>query len=298
MGRRPRGPLPAWKPRTARQKAILADLIARYEQHYDEGTLDRGGRGMFYDLRPNGMGNGATYRKPDSDHPIKPRPGVPGFGPMEVHPGAVQEVLVLARRAGIIDEDWVADTRAPAAMGTSYDRSAEATADLIAGMVEDAREHFKLNPQRFQPVWIEVLCEAEDLQPRLSRVAGRAGVLVYSGAGFDGLKGKLEFADRALARDVPTAVLQVGDLDLDGENIYNAADEDAIAWAEAGTDGDCPLRFQRLALTVEQATEPDLLDEDGKAEVDGLPVPVMNTILAAAIEALQDPAGRAPAREM
>ena len=87
-------------------------------------------------------------------------------------------------------------------------------------------------------------------------------------------------------------VLQVGDLDVHGENIYNAAAEDAIAWAKAETDGDCPLRSQRLALTVEQATKHDLLDADGKAEVDGLPVPVMNKLLADAIEALSDPAGR------
>jgi hypothetical protein len=61
MARRPRGALPDWRPKTPRQKAILADLVARYEQHQAEGTLPRGPRGIFYDLRPNGMGNGVTY---------------------------------------------------------------------------------------------------------------------------------------------------------------------------------------------------------------------------------------------
>ena len=116
MSVRPRGPLPDWKPRTPRQEGILADLIARYEQHEREDTLPRGGRGIFYDLRPDGMGNGITYRKPDAEHPIKAKDGLPGFGPMEAHPAAVQEVLVMARRAGLIPEEWVADTRAPDAI--------------------------------------------------------------------------------------------------------------------------------------------------------------------------------------
>ena len=45
-------------------EGIVPDLIARYRQHYDEGTLPRGPRGIFYDLRPHGMGNGMTYRSP------------------------------------------------------------------------------------------------------------------------------------------------------------------------------------------------------------------------------------------
>ena len=61
-----------------------------------------------------------------------------------------------------------------------------------------------------------------------------------------------------------------------------------MAWAE---DEDT-LSFERLALTTEQAKEHGLLDADGKAEVDGLPVPVMDRLLTGAIEALQDPARR------
>jgi hypothetical protein len=61
MSKRPRGLLPGWQPRTPRQKGILADLIERYEQHRREDTLPRTGRGVSYDLRPEGMGNGVTY---------------------------------------------------------------------------------------------------------------------------------------------------------------------------------------------------------------------------------------------
>lgn len=49
MTKRPRGPQPNWQPSTPLQRGILADLLARYEQHHQEGTLPRSGRGMFYD---------------------------------------------------------------------------------------------------------------------------------------------------------------------------------------------------------------------------------------------------------
>jgi hypothetical protein len=305
MSKRPRGPLDGWQPTTTRQKGILTDLIARFEQHRDEDTLPRGPRGIFYDLRPNGMGNGITYRKPDSKHPVK------SFRPMEAHPDAVQEVLVLARRAGIIEEDWVADTRAPDAMGGGGWDDADQLATYLVESIETAAEDFRLDPQRFQPLYIEVLCEAEDLQPRLHRHARDYRVPVNSGAGFGGLKGKIEFAERAIRRDVPTVVLDIGDRDAHGEYIYLAAAEDAVAWAggagmvlevgaslddvkacvEANRERPC-LIFYRLALTTEQAEDLDLLDADGKAEADAIPVRTLDGWLTDAIEHLQDSAGR------
>jgi hypothetical protein len=318
---RPRGACPDWQPTTARQKGILADVLACYREHYEADTLPRGGRGIFYDLRPNGMGNGVTYRKPDSKHPVKANPakGLPGFGPMEVHPEAVQEVLVRARRAGMVPESWVADGRASPGLVPYFDESADEVAAAIARHVADAADDFALDPQRGQPVYVEVLCEAADLAPRLARVADPLGVPVYTGGGFDGLKGKRAFADRAMARDVPTVVLHVGDRDDHGDNIYIAAAEDAVAWAgygyvrpldipttpesladvttqvveleEEGSSGPA-LFFIRLALTPAQAQEHGLLDADGKAEVDAVPVSVMDAWLTEAIEALQVPARR------
>lgn len=274
MGKRPRGPLPNWQPSTIRQQGILGDLIDRYLQHRDEDTLPRGPRGIFYDLRPDGMGHGITYRKPDSAHPIT------SFEPnTEAHPEAVREVLVLARRAGIIPESWVADTRAPAGLVPSFDADADEVADAIASIVTNAKVN--LDPQSNQSTYLEVLCEAEDLMPRLERVAAPYGVPVYSGGGFDGLKGKRAFGERAAERGVLTVVLHVGDRDDHGDNIFTAAAEDSVAWAEH-LGGE--LSFHRLALTVDQAEEHGLLDADGKAEVDGLPVPVMDQLLTEAIE--------------
>jgi hypothetical protein len=300
MSRRPRGALPGWQPTTARQKGILADLVARYQQHHREDTLPRGGNGIFYDLRPRGMGNGVTYFKPVKGQKL---------GPMEAGGSQVQEVLALARRAGIIPEHWVADQRAASGSVPNYDESAEEAAEFVVGRLREAE--VELDPQTHQPVYVEVLCEAADLVPRLDRTTDPCGVPVYTGSGFDGLKGKREMGERAAERDKPTVVLHIGDRNKQGEDIYTAVAEDAIAWAgvpgevrpvEVGTKrldqvvarchGGPALIFARLALTADQSKRHDLLDNDGKAEVDGLPVRVMDRMLIDAIEALQVPARR------
>ncbi len=249
----------------------------------------------------------AGYRKPDAQNPIK------RFGPMEAHPDAVQDVLVLARRAGIIPEEWVADTRAPDPLTVATFDDADEFAKTVARWAED----FRLDVQRNQPVYIELLVEAAGLQERIARIAHDYGVPVYSGAGFDGLKGKRAIADRAKRREFPTVVLNIGDRDKKGGEIYIAAGEDAVAWAggighvippdhpnpDAETDrlitriaekipGHPFLIFRRIALTTKQATDLGLLDSKGKAEVDGVPVPVMDQWVKDAIEALQDPTRR------
>jgi hypothetical protein len=301
MGQRPRGALPGWRPTTDRQKAILADLTARYEQHHRDGTLPRGPNGAFYDLRPAGMGNGITrYFKPAKGE---------GWGPTEATAAHVQEVLVLARRAGIIDEDWVADGRAVPGSVPYYDEGAEKEAEFLVGRLSEAT--VDLDPQTHQPVYIESLCEAADLVPRLDRVANPLGVPVYPGSGFDGLKAKRAMGERAAERDKPTVVLHIGDRNKQGEDIYFAAAEDAVGWCEEeGEDGevkpldfdlddlkelrnpDAWLTFVRLGVSTAQAKALKLLDDDGKAEADAVPVKVMDGWLTDAIEALQDAACR------
>jgi hypothetical protein len=82
-------------------------------------------------------------------------------------------------------------------------------------------------------------------------------------------------------------VLTVGDLNIHGRWIHEAAAEDATGWLN-GRGGDDWLTFRRLALTEDQAEEHNLLDENGKAEVDGLPVPVLDAILTDALDELLD----------
>src|SRR4051812_35138855 len=62
MGKRPRGAEPHWVPSTAAQVGILADVITAYVEHYANDTLRRGGRGIFYDLRPAGREPEARLR--------------------------------------------------------------------------------------------------------------------------------------------------------------------------------------------------------------------------------------------
>ncbi len=53
-------------PRSPKADAVRADIMDRLRQHYEEDTLPRGGRGLFYDLRPYGMPDnprGVTYAK-------------------------------------------------------------------------------------------------------------------------------------------------------------------------------------------------------------------------------------------
>jgi hypothetical protein len=284
MAKRPRGPQPNWRPNRPRTRALLADITARYQQHRDEGTLPRGGRGIFYDLRPHGLGNGLTYTKITRERPQS------AFGPMEASQKNIQEVLQMARRAGIIRESWVADDRAPDPLTPWTFTDAD---DYAAWVAEDAKQ-FQLDRQRGQDCYVEVACEPEGLGPRLALVAEPYGVPVYPSGGYGGLKGKRELATRAASRDVPTIVLVVTDYDDDGMDIYQSAREDAIAWVPYYNPPrpGCWLRFKRIAITRQQAIDNDALDDDGKAEADALPVQVMDRILTRWLDRLLDTATR------
>src|SRR5207237_1147266 len=121
--------------------------------------------------------------------------------------------------AELIPEWWVADghTPDPVVPVTFTD------ADEFGAEVVSWAEGFRLEAQRFQPVYIEVLCEAADLCPRLARVAGDYGVPVYPSGGMDSIKPKRQMGERAARRGVATVVLQVGDRDNRGDVIYLAA---------------------------------------------------------------------------
>src|SRR5262245_5825705 len=100
-----------------------------------------------------------------------------------------------------------------------------------------------------------------------------------TGGGMDSLKGKKAAAKRAAFREVPTLIGHLADYDEYGGDIRDAFAEDAIAFCGwyseyEGTRGS--IDIQRLGLTLEQARIHNLLDIDGKAELDGLPVPVLD----------------------
>lgn len=209
---------------------------------------------------------------------------------MEAGPDYVQDLVADARRAGRIREDWVEDARAPDPLLPDVWASPAEFAAAVARQVRD----WQLDRQDGQPTFVELWCEAGDLMARLERVAGELSVPVYSGGGFDGLKAKRHTADRILRRwrerRQRTVVLEVSDLDLHGLSMVRARDEDIAAWV--GDDAAGLVTFERIALTEAQARDHDLLDADGKAEVDGLPVPVMDGIVRDAIDRHHVPARR------
>lgn len=178
--------------------AVRADILDRLSIHDDEDTLPRGPRGLFYDLRPNGIsGNprGVIYTK---------HPQTKGRNSIEVDPGYVTDQLALMRRVWdedtdewLINEDWISDSRAP----RPIEPSAVADAPEAARIVRAYIEGLHLARQAGQSVFLELRCESEDLMPRIARTARRYGVPVCSGSGMDGLKPKKEVAERAAERN-------------------------------------------------------------------------------------------------
>jgi hypothetical protein len=308
MGEKHRGAYEEWRPTTEFQVALVADMIERLEQHEREGTLPRSPRGLFYDLRPDGGGRGVRYVKYPPMQCARggePKPRNAGrncavhggqfrrTNPMDASVDLVTSNLGLARRAGLVRESWIEDTRAPTPDVPSYDNETaeQSAAGWVNAILDPPLEY---DPQEDQDTYLEVLVEAAGLISRMSRIAAPYGVPVYSGGGYDGIKGKRALGQRAAGRNVPTVVLRVTDYDDHGLAIAKASVEDSTAWAEGYYEADPGwLEFERIALTEQQAADNDLLDQFGKAEADGLPVPVMDQILTDAIESYQDPARRA-----
>jgi hypothetical protein len=85
-------------PRSPKAETVCADILDRLRQHAAEDTLPRGGRGLFYDLRPHGMpGNprGVTYTKHPADQ---------GRNSMEATPEYVTNLLASMRRVPRLQE--------------------------------------------------------------------------------------------------------------------------------------------------------------------------------------------------
>ena len=84
----------------------------------------------------------------------------------------------------------------------------------------------------------------------------------------------------------------LADYDRAGGDIADAFAEDAAAFALWHRNQGAPgsLFVQRIGLTRKQALAHDLLDTDGKAELDGLPVPALDALVRGWIESHLDPA--------
>ena len=187
----------------------------------------------------------------------------------------------------LIPESWISDARGPDPSSPFEFDDAQDAARSLVNLLGD----MWLARQAGQEVYLEIRCEAADLIARVARVAKPYGVPVYSGGGMDGLKVKKEAARRAAQREVPTLVGHLTDYDKYGGTIHDVFAKDVAAFARwhqdyQGVAG--AIEVIRLGLTLEQALEHKLLDDDGKAELDGLPVPVLDAIVRTWIESHMD----------
>jgi hypothetical protein len=126
-------------------------------------------------------------------------------------------------------------------------------ADFWDDVARQARE-FSLHKQVGQRAHVELWCEAAGMMPQLRRVADRYSVEVYSCGGSASLTAVRGIVRRVVKRNVPTILLHVGDFDPDGEAIYGAMTEDAVAFLErdALLPGVHRVDPVRVALTAEQ----------------------------------------------
>lgn len=243
---RPRG-YANWKP-TPETRALMADVqevLDEYEKH-----LPLTVRQVFYRLV-----------------------GQYGYDKTERAYARLCEHVVRARRSQLLRFEDIRDD------GT-VERVPQVFADEGAfwdGVRNDLK-HYTRDRQAGQGVRIELWCEAAGMVPQLQRVAFPFSVPVYSTGGFSSVTVTHEIAKRALAREVPTVFLHVGDYDPSGQSIFDAMSDDAWhfvlqqrywalkedysdeeARAIIGTQDDHPtgpwLLPERVALTAAQVEE-------------------------------------------
>lgn len=279
-----------WVPSGPRQPLLIADLVDLYRRHELSGAYPagRGPRGAFYDLRPQGP-SGIRYVK-TKDLPIDPATGraylagVNPDGTIYADQVAVGEALTYARRAGLIPERMVADTRTGSQHTLYFDTGADDEVDSRIWNLTRA-PNLHLNPQEFEDTRVELWVEAQDFAARAAELVRPFGVEVYSGSGSTSLKLVRDTAQRLARHSVPTTVLQIGDCDKYGRSISAHFENDVRAWLTATDDQggyDRPadwLSVERLALTEEQAQRWDLLDADGNGEADGIPLDELDNLV-------------------
>lgn len=232
--KRPRG-YASWRPQ-AKTRVLLdqvADVLDEYADH-----LPLTIRQIFYRLV-------ATTDYPKDERAY----------------GRLCEHLNRARRARLIDFEAIRDDGVVTAHRDYY-ASPAAFLDDVGRRINGYRR----DRQAGQPVRVELWCEAAGMIEQLARVADDYSVSVYSASGFASLTGIRGTADRALARDVPTVLLHVGDFDPSGESIYESLAADAAAFVEADRVIETlSIEPIRVALTAAQVTTYNLPTAPPKA---------------------------------
>ncbi|WP_413440617.1 hypothetical protein [Synechococcus sp. MIT S1220] len=267
MAKRPRGFINGYRPRS---KAVLLEQVHLVLAEYRD-QLPLTCRQIFYRL----VGR-FDYEKTENAY------------------SRLQEMLVLARRGGVIPFDHIRDDgnhiQAPSlfSSGDDFLRTCQAWAQSM-----------RLSPWDVQPRYVEVICEAGGMVPMLARVAGPYGVTVRSGGGFDSVTAKHDLARFYAGQDKPAVVLHIGDYDPSGETLWNVLNEDVGAFCTA-MGGE--LILQRIAVTPDQQRQFDLqtsppkktdkrkayFDDEITVQAEALPPDLLQQIVGESIAAEMD----------
>jgi hypothetical protein len=289
---RPKG-LAAWSPRPgSKNHRIFVAAQAALDRYAAAGRLPLGSREVGYVLTGDEYG----FTKEDID--------------------LVEDVLVRARRAGLIDWDEISDGRTGETSIWTV-RDGEDGAEQLLDGLDDAQ----LDRQAGQAFRVEVWAEAMGWLTRLQRDCKERGVQVYSGSGSVPVSAVRDAARRAIdawlesiespeGPQVRTVLLSVGDLDLNGiRNIARPFAEDVATFArDYGAPDELGLvTVRRILLTADQVEQH--VGERGRskptteaikagwpypftAQAEALPPEVRDGIVADAIDALHDVALR------
>jgi hypothetical protein len=191
-----------------------------------------------------------------------------GYEKSEAAANRLYGVLGRARRAGMLPFDVIRDGGGSSSLPMTYDGEPGFWAE-----VRDSFEHFSVDRQSGQPVYVELFCESPGMMPQLVRQAFPYSVPVYGTRGFTGLGVVAEIAKRAIKRPVPTMLLQVGDYDPSGESIFESMAGDAREFVEQAvwelrekTFGTSEL-LEALGATPEDVERIDAADYESVPEI-------------------------------
>lgn len=217
--KRSRGPQPNWRPKRETERVLVAveAMLALYAD-YLPVTL----RQIFYVIQGKGL-----LAKTQRDYK------------------RMCEYVGMARRSGRIPWESIRDDREIAAEAPP----AFAGPERYWRVVNDVALDYRSDRQYGQLTRLELWLETEGMVPRLVRVGEPFGISCYSGSGFDGLDGKHDAAERAIAGGIKSCILHVGDHDPSGEWMLTALAEDVRAFAEAAG---AEVEFVSIAVTPEQ----------------------------------------------
>jgi hypothetical protein len=151
--------------------------------------------------------------------------GAYGFPKTEADYKRLLEYINRARRSGLIPWTAIRDDGAVAEGVGLY-----SSADDFLSTVKDWAGRVDLDLLQFQPVYVEVLCEAAGMVPQLQRVAEPFGIPVRSSGGFDSTTVKHDLAVFYARQEKPVKALHVGDLDPSGVHLHSALQEDLDAF--------------------------------------------------------------------